>query len=338
MSEEEKIVIELKAQEKIKRLDLFLVEQLIVRKSVFKEGLPSRSQISSWIDSGAVLVNGKKVSKGGLSLKAGSRVVLKVPLPRPLSIEPEKGIPFSIVYEDKYLLVINKPVGLVVHPGAGTKRGTLVNALLEYLGSDLKQIGDALRPGIVHRLDKDTSGLMVVAKTQSSFQDLTKQLKHPRTMKRVYLALCYQFPKKKPGSTVDQSGDFGKIDLPLGRHPTKRTKMAVLKKGGKDAVTYWQVEKVFKKAVLLRVTLETGRTHQIRVHLNAANADIIGDKVYSKIAPSLSRDLVVAVKKFGRQALHARELSFIHPATKKEVSFKAPLPEDLRELIERFKI
>lgn len=338
MSEEEKIVIELEAESNIKRLDLFLVEQLQKKKNIFVQGLPSRSQISNWIDSGAILVNGKKVSKRGLSFAAGSTVILKVPLPRILSVEPEKGIPFEIIYEDRYLLVVNKPVGLVVHPGAGTKKGTLVNALLDYLGSDLKQIGDALRPGIVHRLDKDTSGLMVVAKTQDSFQHLTQQLKAPRTMKRVYLALCYQLPKKKLGSTVNKSGDSGKIDLSLGRHPTQRTKMAVLKKGGKEAVTHWQVEKIFKKAVLLKVTLETGRTHQIRVHLNATGADIIGDKVYAKVSPALSKDFALAVKKFGRQALHATELSFIHPVYKKEVSFRTELPEDMRELIKIFKI
>ncbi len=335
--EEEEIIIELLTEENIKRLDLFLVEQLKKKKSIFNQGLPTRSQISNWIDSGAISVNGKKVFKRGLSLAAGSTVILKVPLPRVLSVEPEKGILFEIVYEDKYLLVINKPVGLVVHPGAGTKKGTLVNALLDYLGSDLKQIGNALRPGIVHRLDKDTSGLMVVAKTQDSFHALSKQLKPPRTMKRVYRALCYQLPKKKQGSALNPSGDSGKINLTLGRHPTKRTKMAILKNGGREAVTYWQAEKFFKKAVLLKVTLETGRTHQIRVHLNAVNADIVGDKVYGKISPGLSKDLAVAVKKFGRQALHASELSFIHPVYNKEVNFQAPLPEDMRELIERFK-
>lgn len=337
MGEEEKIVIELVAGGNIKRLDLFLVEQLQKKKNIFKDGLPSRSQISNWIDSGAVLVNGEKVSKRGLSFAAGSTVILKVPLPRPLSIEPEKGIPFSIVYEDKYLIVINKPVGLVVHPGAGTRSGTLVNALLDYLGNDLKQIGDALRPGIVHRLDKDTTGLMVVAKTQNSFRALTKQLKPPRTMKRVYLALSYQCPKKKPGSVLNKSGDSGKISLALGRHPTKRTKMAVLKKGGKDAVTHWQVEKVYKRAVLLKVALETGRTHQIRVHLSAVHAGIVGDLHYVGIPSNIPRELQIVIKKFGRQALHAHELSFIHPISKKEMSFKVDMPNEMKEIIEQLK-
>lgn len=333
----EEIEILLDVDKNHKRIDVFIQQELEKRKELFDNFTPSRSQIANWIGLGRVLVNNKKISKNGQAIVKGQKVLINIPQAKASHLEAENNIPFEIVYEDAELIVINKPAGLIVHPGAGAKKGTLVNGLLAHLGSDLKKIGNSLRPGIVHRLDKDTTGLMVVAKTENAFQDLVGQLKPPRTMKREYLALCYSLPKKKQGSMLDPSGDSGKIDLPLGRHPKIRTKMAVLKAGGKKAVTNWKIEKIYKHAILIRAILETGRTHQIRVHFSHAGANIVGDTTYGQFPLSLPKQIQNSIKNLSKQTLHAYELSFIHPTTKKHLKFKARIPKEFAQLIERFK-
>jgi 23S rRNA pseudouridine1911/1915/1917 synthase len=259
-----------------------------------------------------------------------------LPKPRPLTIEPESGIDFSVVFEDEAILVIDKPPGLSVHPGAGRHSGTLVNALLDYLGQNLRQIGDALRPGIVHRLDKDTSGLMVVAKTQQAFRALVHQLKPPRSMRRRYVALTFRLPQRTAGSTHQTESRSGIISLPIGRHPQLRTKMAVVPTG-KQASTSWSVREALDGAFVLDVELSTGRTHQIRVHLSHCAAPIIGDPVYGSLPQTLSPQRKKAVSVFGRQALHAASLSFRHPEDGRSMEFDSPLPEDMQRLIAAFR-
>ncbi|MBP9839107.1 MAG: RluA family pseudouridine synthase [Proteobacteria bacterium] len=317
-----------------KRLDLLLTE-LLSNGKILSE-TPSRAQVAAWIENGLVKVNEQLVKKPSFKINKISEIFFTLPEEKKSDLQAEKGIAFEIVYEDESLIVINKPAGLVVHPGAGKHSGTLVNALLEHLGPNLKMIGDALRPGIVHRLDKDTSGLMVVAKTQSVLHHLAKQLKQPRTMKREYIALTYKLPKKIPGSKINSDGISGEINLPIGRHPTKRVKMAVVSTG-REALSYWQMLQHFKQGYLLKLTLTTGRTHQLRVHLSNCGADIVGDEIYGLMPQNLESNLKAKIKQLNRQFLHASNLSFIHPKTSKTVSFEAELPSDLQEILKAFK-
>lgn len=310
------------------RLDTALTSLLAANRSV------SRAQVLSWIEQELVQVNAAICAKGSYRLKTGDAIEVKIPEPRTLLLEPQDDVPFQVVFEDKDIIVIDKPAGVAVHPGAGNYKNTLVNGLLHRLGPELQQIGDAIRPGIVHRLDKDTSGLLVVAKSELAFRSLRDQLKPPRTMERKYLCLAERIPKKGAGSTLSAEGMAGTIDLPLGRHPSDRKKMAVRQSGGKSARTHWKVREVFSRAVLLEAELETGRTHQIRVHLAACGAPLLGDPVYSKTPVGLSPRLLSAVKKFKRQALHAAKLSFLHPLSNSPVTFESPLPEDFRSLLE----
>jgi 23S rRNA pseudouridine1911/1915/1917 synthase len=297
-----------------KRLDLFLVE---------KGGPYSRSQIKKWIEGGRILVNGQP-TKGGYRLKKGDSLELTPEAPVPLSLTTE-NIPLSIVYEDQDLLVLDKPAGLVVHPAPGNYSGTLVHALLFHC-RDLSGIGGVLRPGIVHRLDKDTSGLMLVAKNDASHQQLIRQFQMGRVIKE-YQALVWGLPLK----TQDR------IEKPIGRHPVKRKKMAVDEAHGKPAVTDWQVIERFSPGITwLRLGLKTGRTHQIRVHLSSQGWPVVGDPLYGRIKNILikgERLSAEAVKGISRQLLHSSRLSFLHPTNGNPLDFSSSLPKDMEGLI-----
>ncbi|MGH6802389.1 MAG: RluA family pseudouridine synthase, partial [Methyloceanibacter sp.] len=244
----------------------------------------------------------------------------------------------NVVYEDDTLIVIDKPAGFVVHPGAGHAAGTLVNALIAHCGMSLSGIGGVARPGIVHRLDKDTSGLMVVAKTDQAHRALAAQFAdHGRTgeLERGYLALVWGAPSRP----------YGTIDAAIGRHPTSRTKMAVLPAKGREAVTHWRVVETFGRkdapiASLIECTLETGRTHQVRVHLAHIGHPLIGDPLYGQGFKSKLRKLPEPLRgklALDRQALHAARLAFAHPVTGTLLKFNSPLPADLAEIVEAFK-
>lgn len=294
------------------RLDIFLSQKLPEL---------TRSRIKKLIEDGQTSLNNKP-AKAGVKIKTGDQIGITIPAPQPIKAEPEK-IPLDIVYEDRHIIVINKPHGLAVHPGAGRAKGTLVNALL-YHCKDLSGIGGALRPGIVHRIDKDTSGVLVVAKTDKSHQFLSKQFKE-HSMKRRYLALVWGMVKN----------DEGTIDLPIGRHVSERKKMSVRTSRGRRAVTHYKVIKRFDNFTLIEATLETGRTHQIRVHLSAIHHPVAGDPVYGKknMPSGLSPKLTILLKNLKRQALHAQTLGIIHPETKKYMEFTASLPEDIMSII-----
>ena len=263
--------------------------------------------------------------------KAGETYFLDLP---PLeSAEPvAQKIPLTIVYEDKDLLVINKPVGMVVHPAAGNKDHTLVNALLAHCGKSLSGIGGVARPGIVHRLDKDTSGLMVVAKHDAAHQALSKQFAD-RSLSRVYCALVWGVP----------SPLSGEVEGAIGRHGKDRKKMAVVSHGGKEALTYYAVSENFGTiASLVECKLATGRTHQIRVHMTHIKHPVVGDQLYGYkravlVQGKTNKAPVELMEKFPRQALHAFEIHFIHPISGKKMSFKAPLPPDMASLLKKLR-
>ncbi len=267
----------------------------------------SRSRIKSLIEDGHVLVDGA-LCKPSRRLHPGERLVLTVPPPQPIELQPE-SIPLHIAYQDEHLLVVDKPAGLSVHPGPGHPAHTMVNALLA-LAPDLPGIGGYLRPGIVHRLDKDTSGLMVVAKTESAHIHLSRQLKD-RAMSKSYLALAQ-------GRTTRNEDT---IDAPLGRHPLHRKRMAVVP-NGRTAQTTYRGLRHFQDATYLDVTTHTGRTHQIRVHLAHIGHPLIGDALYGRKHPQLDRHF-----------LHAHKLGFTHPSTGEWMDFTAHLPDDLLELL-----
>ena len=283
------------------------------------EALPqfSRSRLSTWIKDGRATLNGATVRPKD-SVHAGDAVVVQAERDIEITDEPE-AIDLEILHEDRDVIVINKPPGLVVHPGAGNARGTLVNALLHH---DAK-LRELPRAGIVHRLDKDTSGAMVLAKTLEAHTALVAQLSE-REVNRRYLALVN-------GTLI--AG--GKIDAPIDRHPSDRIRMAVVE-GGREAITHYRVVERFRAHTLLSCQLETGRTHQIRVHLNHIRHGIVGDPLYGpglKLPKAAPPALVECLRSFKRQALHAAELAFVHPRTKKHVAFSAVMPEDMEELI-----
>ena len=307
------------------RLDVFLSLALLeLETDVGLEFVPSRSKVATWVRQGRVQIDAKVIDKPSFRLKSSCRVALDKPAARSLKLEPDSSVVMPIVFEDSQLLVIDKPAGLVVHPGAGISRGTLVNGLIAYLGADLQQIGDALRPGIVHRLDKDTSGLLVVAKTEIAYQGLQKQFIGEKTIKRRYTAV-----------SLPLSGDEekGEIRAPIGRHPKQRTKMAVIE-DGRPARTYWKIIERLGFGCLLEVSLDTGRTHQIRVHFESIKAPLLGDQTYGPRFERIPKPLRGRIRSLGRQALHASSLSFLHPQTGKEVHFETQLPDDLAQCIQ----
>ncbi len=254
------------------------------------------------------------------------RFFLSIPPPAPLELEPEE-VRFTVLYEDEALVVVDKPPGLVVHPAPGHRRGTLVHGLLRHC-QGLSGIGGMLRPGIVHRLDKDTSGLLVVAKSDQAHASLADQLK-AGSMRKEYLALVHGLMK----------GTSGEIALPIGRHPRNRKKMAVRDPGGKPALTRWQVMEAFRRGCsLLEVVIQTGRTHQIRVHLGHIGHPVVGDPVYGHGRNCWKAlDLPGLAGAVERQLLHARRLGFLHPLTQRRVAFEAPVPEDMQRACEALK-
>ncbi len=306
------------AGKKAIRLDRFLTDQL----NQF-----SRSQIQRLIDEGQVHVN-DQVEKASYRLEAGDRVLLTIPLPVASTIEPQ-AIPLEIIYEDEYLAVINKPAGMVTHPGAGVFSDTLVHALMHHMQGSLSGIGGVLRPGIVHRLDKDTSGLLVVAKGDHVHQNLSKQIQNKQAQ-RVYLSVL-------EGSLPAASGS---VNAPIGRHPKKRTEMTILKDGRAAETAYTVLSSADiglgqqrRRFALVQLSLRTGRTHQIRVHMTSLNCPVVGDLVYNR----KTSGTMAARKKLGLigHALHAYKLSFIHPISNKHLEFSAPIPPDLNALIDK---
>ena len=292
----------------------------------------SRSFAANLISNAHIRVDGQP-KKPGYRVKTGDNIEGQIPAPEPIDAKPEP-IDIELLYEDKHLLVINKSPGLVVHPAPGHYSGTLVNALL-YHCPDLSGIGGAHRPGIVHRLDKDTSGALVVAKTADAHEHLARQFK-ARTIQKTYLALVY--------------GEFdatdGTIRLPIGRHPTDRKRMSTQSHKRREAETQWNICEQFKGLTLLELYLRTGRTHQIRVHCAAMDHPIVGDPVYrprkfhkniAKTYSVLPTSMIDAVKTVKRQMLHAWRLGFVHPVSGESMTFEAPLPEDMAALLERLR-
>jgi 23S rRNA pseudouridine1911/1915/1917 synthase len=297
------------------RLDVFLSRHLADC---------SRSHAAHLIDQGCIHVDGAQ-RKSGYRLKSGEHVDGVIPLPAPVEVIPEP-IPFTIVYEDASLIVVDKPAGLVVHPAAGHAGGTLVNGLLHHC-RDLQGIGGELRPGIVHRLDKDTSGLLMVAKNDAVHQNLSRQFK-ARQVHKIYLALVW-------GAPLEESGC---IDRPVGRHAIERKRMAVVAHGGREALTLWRVQERLPGATLLAVELKTGRTHQIRVHCQSMGHPLVGDPVYGRrrSVPRPTKnhnDPAVLLGLARRQMLHAAQLSFTHPISEQQLTFHAPLPADMATLL-----
>ncbi|MGH1402888.1 MAG: RluA family pseudouridine synthase [Alphaproteobacteria bacterium] len=293
----------------------------------------SRARLQSLISDGQVLRNGVVLKTASLKTELEDVFVVHVPPPEPSSIEPE-DIPLDIVYEDEELLVVNKAVGMVVHPGAGNWSGTLVNALQHYCGDSLSGIGGELRPGIVHRLDKDTSGLMMVAKTDHAHQYLSAQLAD-RSLSRIYHALVLGVPLPIKGS----------VDRPIGRHRHNRLKMSVMSNSPKDARTHYKVIENYSDVFsLVECSLDTGRTHQIRVHMEAIGNPLVGDPLYGPQNTGLISNLKKAghpsevIKEFlelKRQMLHARAIRFIHPISEEEMFFECPMPEDIANTLKK---
>ncbi len=291
----------------------------------------SRNRLQKLIDDGRVLVNGR-AGKSSLKLKVGDKLAVTVP-PRRQGRVLAESAPLTVVYEDAALLVLDKPAGIVVHPGAGVQSGTLVNALLHH-APELATVGGEGRPGIVHRLDRDTSGLLVVARTEEAYLALTSALRD-RLVKRVYHAIVWGDPGPSEGI----------IDLPVGRDPKDRKRMAVIRgPGGKLARTRWRVLERYGMATLIEAKLETGRTHQIRVHLTALRHPVVGDPTYGgRVKKMLSlrqseRSLADALLRLlKRQALHAVELEFVHPTTGLTLRFQSEPPSDIREALDRLR-
>ncbi|MGE0108918.1 MAG: RluA family pseudouridine synthase [Bdellovibrionales bacterium] len=287
----------------------------------------SRVRVQQLLKEGAVQIEGQPVKEAKFKVESGVCCHIMVPPPEEAAPQAE-NIPLSILFEDEDLLVLNKPAGLVVHPAAGHWEGTLVNALLYHCGESLSGIGGVARPGIVHRLDKDTSGLMVVAKNDFSHHGLTAQFTD-RTLSRVYTALVWGLP----------SPLAGEIEGNIGRHPRHRQKMAVLPHGGKEALTDYKVLEVFVGGALSLVSckLATGRTHQIRVHMAHIGHPVVGDPLYcgrqGRVKVSGKQGVIGIVQEFPRQALHAGEIRFQHPRTHKKMHFTAPLSDDMAALI-----
>jgi 23S rRNA pseudouridine1911/1915/1917 synthase len=304
------------------RLDKFLSSQI---------NDLTRARIQSLIEQGAVLNGAMIANSASYKVKCGDVFKVTIPELAPTIINPEP-IPLDIFYEDDDLLVINKAVGMVVHPASGTYSGTLVNALLHHCAGSLSGIGGVMRPGIVHRLDKDTSGLMLAAKHDKAHNGLALQLQD-RSLKRTYHAICF-------GVMQPQSGI---IDKPIARSKFDRQKMAIIE-SGKQAITHYQTLQIFKAqgqpfASLIECNLKSGRTHQIRVHLSAANCPLIGDQTYGNCAKKLasikkllSDEQFVVLQNFNRQALHAVRLQFVHPISGETLSFSSDYPEDINQL------
>lgn len=279
----------------------------------------SRERLKALIRSGGVEAEGSAVRDPALKVRGGEALRVAVPEVLPAHNEPQ-DIPLAIVFEDEHLLVVDKPAGLVVHPAAGNFDGTLVNALLHHCAGNLSGIGGVARPGIVHRIDKDTSGLLVVAKTDVAHEGLAKQFA-AHSIERRYLAIVGGLPKVAHGT----------IDAPLARSATNRKKIAIVEEHrGKRAVTHWKRVEALKDAALIECRLETGRTHQVRVHLASIGHPLLGDPVYGRAGKTHGK--MLKELGFQRQALHAAQLGFTHPVTKNRLSFSSAMPPDMQEL------
>ena len=294
--------MELTAQNAGERVDVFLAREA--------SGL-TRSAVQRLLEQGLVTLRGVPVKKNAKT-EAGAVYCVTVPEVREAEIAPQE-IPLDIVYEDADVLVINKPKNMVVHPAAGHSDGTIVNALLHHCGDSLSGINGEKRPGIVHRIDKDTTGLLIVAKNDFSHQALAAQLKD-HTLRRTYECLVHGGFKE----------DSGTVSGPIGRHPTDRKKMAVVQRNGREAVTHWEVIAHYGQYTHLRCRLETGRTHQIRVHMAYLNHPIVGDPVYGTGRAELG---------LTTQCLHAQALTFLHPRTGEEITVTCPLPDEFRDTL-----
>jgi 23S rRNA pseudouridine1911/1915/1917 synthase len=310
----EKIELTFPVDGEAERLDSFIARSV---------GSMTRSAAQKLIEGGQVTIAGNQ-QKPSLKLKGGEMITVLIPPPVAAEAAAE-DIPLEILYEDGDFIVVNKPAGMVVHPGAGTSGGTLVNALLAHC-KDLSGIGGTIRPGIVHRIDKDTSGILVAAKNDHAHNALAGQFKE-HTIKRIYLALVYGSPK----------GEKGKIESVIGRHPVDRKRMSGKARHGKHAVTHWQVIGRYAGISLVRLKLETGRTHQIRVHLSEAGYPLVGDSVYGgsgRLTAVSDPQLREMIEALNRQALHAKTLGFIHPATDEYLEFDSELPADMAQIID----
>lgn len=301
----EPILLRASEESKNQRLDAFLASSL--------DGL-TRSQATRLIESGEVAVNGRAVSKS-YKLAGGEDVAVTLPEPEPVEAVPQ-DIPLDVVYEDADVIVVNKPSGMVVHPAPGHPDGTLVNALLYHCAGTLSGVGGALRPGIVHRIDRDTSGLIIAAKNDAAHQYLSAQLAD-HTLARTYECIVVGALRE----------DRGTVDAPIARHPTDRKRMAVVA-GGREAVTHWEVIARYPGYTHVRCRLETGRTHQIRVHMAYIGHPILGDTVYGakKEVPGLTG-----------QCLHAVGLRFLHPRTHEVVELSCPLPEEFTRMLQKIR-
>lgn len=281
----------------------------------------TRSRVQELIRRGDVRIN-QRTAKPSYRLKPGDIIYLSIPPASPCHLEPEQ-VAFSVIHEDSFLIVIDKPPGVVVHPAPGHYTGTLVHGLLRHC-RDLSGIGGELRPGIVHRLDKDTSGLVVVAKSDEAHRFLAAQFKAKQVVKE-YAAIVHGIPK----------GEQGVIDLPIARHPVKRKEMSVVSRGGREAVTHWRKEEQLAGTFsLLMVTPRTGRTHQIRVHLAHAGHPIAGDPVYGYRKVWWKRHFPGGQDVVKRQMLHAGKLGFFHPGSGEYRVFRAPVPEDMQRVLD----
>jgi 23S rRNA pseudouridine1911/1915/1917 synthase len=307
----DELILTVTAEEAGARLDAYLASATEL----------TRSAAARLMEEEQVTLNGKRANKKD-KVKAGDVIIVLLPEPEPDEAIPQ-DIPLDIVYEDEDILVVNKPCGMVVHPAAGNPDGTLVNAILYHCGDSLSGIGGVIRPGIVHRIDKDTSGLLVVAKNDAAHLALSEQLKVHR-VRRVYHAIAI-------GNLRE---DMGTVDAPIGRHPTDRKKMAVLRGAdahARDAVTHYRVLERFAGMCHVECRLETGRTHQIRVHMASLGHPLLGDPVYGGANHKFCENHPALIH---GQCLHAAELSLIHPRSGEEMHFTCPLPEDMERILE----
>jgi len=303
---DERVELTVSEEDAGRRLDALLAAMLPER---------SRSSLQKQIEEGSVLLNGSPSDKNARP-RAGDRITVLTPPPEVLSVLPE-DIPLDIVYEDGELLVVNKPKGMVVHPAAGNEDGTLVNALLFHCGSSLSGINGVMRPGIVHRIDKNTSGLLIVAKTDRAHQGLAAQIQ-AHSFLREYEAVVYGAVK----------ADSGTVDLPIGRSQQDRKKMCVTEKGSRKAITHYSVLERFSGFTHIRCRLETGRTHQIRVHMAAVGYPVAGDEVYGPRK---------VIERLHGQCLHAKTIGFVHPVTGEQMFFDSELPEYFRAFLKSIK-